>query len=309
MPIRLLRTEPANPIPPLPAAEEGPADWSLLVTDGHVLGHRLMTVARRLFPLSLALAAASIVSGRWALSPRLTQPAALPPSLAQSLLADPARYAHVPGEPDLQDYRLAWLAGVVGEPQRGLTEAGWSAFQQAAITDLNRHGSVASAYEAILKVQPEPLIAPTAKFGATAKELGTGVLLLDAIEEAPTATPGSPSGPRSSGRPSASSAASRTSRSGGGRSRPSTSRRRRRRNASASRRHSLKSNSPTASGSSRRRSSASSRRRRMPRRRRWKLAARQCTTAPGLPTLPTGGSGADTAAPAGASAGCGAAAG
>lgn len=157
---------------------EGSQDWQLLVTDGHVRGHRLLDVGRKLLLPAVTLG----LVGGWLCFSAVTGTGAglrAPAWLAGAVTYDPAHYATIPGSDEKTDYRLSWLAGAVGTPQRGLTEEGWKALLIAASLDVNRFGDKVDSYQEVPKLATAPLVTrPDKAFREHADALASGLIAI-----------------------------------------------------------------------------------------------------------------------------------
>lgn len=138
--------------------KEGEQDWHLLVTDGHVRGHRLVHVARVFFWPSIL----SGLLGAWFLYSGLTGGlggrAVTPESVSSFLVSNPDTYAALPGHEGRLDYRFAWLAGATGSPQRGMTGEAWTQLVQAASADIRAHADRAAEFTAIPALATDPKV-------------------------------------------------------------------------------------------------------------------------------------------------------
>lgn len=167
------------------ALPEGSQDWQLLVTEGHVRGHRLVSVGKRWYGAALALGIAGGVLWLGA----VTGAAMIfhtPSLLVRALTADPEHYATLPGYPEKTTYRLSWLAGALGEAQHGLSVQAWSQLVQAARNDISRYGTKTAAYTAIPKLAVQPIVTRPQKALTEHKDdLATGIVAIP-LYAAPT---------------------------------------------------------------------------------------------------------------------------
>lgn len=191
VPVRRSKAVPAAAVTTSAATirgEEIPAgtqDWQILVTAGHVRGHRLLDVGKKLFLPALTL---GLVGGWLAFSGvgGIATTFRAPPSLVRALTADPAHFAVLPGYEEKGDYRLAWLAGAVGAPQRGLTPQGWQQLIEAAGADVQKHGDRVSDYEATPKLTTTPLVTrPEKALAEHSDKLASGIVAIPHEQGAP----------------------------------------------------------------------------------------------------------------------------
>jgi hypothetical protein len=178
--------------PALPRGEDilpdGRQDWQILISPGHVIGHRLMAVGRRRF---LPAVVATVVGGFLTFSAVFGGIAGFggaPASVRRALTTDPAHYAVLPGYEERGNYRLAWLAGAVGTPQRGLTEEGWGALFTAALHDIEAHADKVDDYAELPKLQKQATVTrPEKVLSEHAGDLQNGVLALPKADPTTTA--------------------------------------------------------------------------------------------------------------------------
>ena len=188
-------TLPVNTKAPDVATEipEGSQDWQLLVTEGHVRGHRVVSLLRT-FTVPALLS--GLIGGFLAFQ-SLTGglagygfPQSLGRPLAQALTYNPATFVSAPAVSDQDlDYRLAWLANL--SPVRGLDEAGWAALVKAAAADIATHGDKTADYTAVPALASAPVVTRPAKvFADHSADLASGVIAIPlAVPPGQTAPP------------------------------------------------------------------------------------------------------------------------
>jgi hypothetical protein len=162
---------------------EGSQDWQLLVTEGHVRGHRLLDAGKSIFPAALL---SGLVGGFLCLGALTGALSFLraPPSLVSALTTDPAHYAVVPGYAEKGDYRFSWLAVAVGTPRRGLTAEGWQQLVRATASDLPQYGTNVSEYVAIPKLQTPPIVTRPAKaLTEHVADLANGIIAISPVKD------------------------------------------------------------------------------------------------------------------------------
>ena len=127
----------------------GPQDWELLVSEGHVRGHRLLDVGKTLFWPALA----SLLFGGWlvwsGLSGGIGGKAKTPDFIADRLVWNPDHYSVVPGREERASYQLAWLEKATGSPERGLTAEAWAQLIDVAIQDVRAFGDKTGEWTAL----------------------------------------------------------------------------------------------------------------------------------------------------------------
>lgn len=168
---------------------EGSQDWQLLVTEGHVRGHRLLEAGKTLFWPALL----SGLLGAWCLTTAVTnhptvsqkEESRLPEFVLQRLVWDWRYYAARPGSPDTRlSYVYAWLEDAVGPPQRGLTTDGWTQLVKAATKDVRQFGARTVEYTAIPDIVVDPKVTrPERALKEFRGDLARGIV---AIPEKPT---------------------------------------------------------------------------------------------------------------------------
>lgn len=160
-----------------------PQDWELLVTPGHVRGNRLLAASKAYGLPIFATAVAGTVLAISAfggsthsigggIARRITS------QVAAALVPDMDTYADLPGW-GRTTFRLHWVAGAVGRPQRGLSPQAWEALLIAAGTDVARAGANVDAYDEIPKLAVAPKVTrPARAFREFSDRLATGIVAL-----------------------------------------------------------------------------------------------------------------------------------
>jgi hypothetical protein len=172
------RSKAAKPDLDAPFPDEGAQDWHLLITPGHVCGHRTLEVGKRLFPI----AAAATLAGLWLVGSAIysgtTGQGGAPASVVRALTASPAT-ASIPGWQEPGIYRLGWLADAAAQPEQGLSAQQWDRLVSAASRDLRAHGEDADAYTDLTALDPAPTITrPERVFSDHRGDLKTGIVAL-----------------------------------------------------------------------------------------------------------------------------------
>ena len=163
---------------------EGAQDWQLLVTEGHVRGHRIVSLLRTFtIPALLSglvggfLAFQSLTGGMAGYG----LPRSVATSISHALSYNPATFVSAPAVSDEGlDYSLAWLANL--SPVRGLDAAGWAALVKAAATDISTHGDKTDDYVAVTALASAPVVTrPSKVFSDHSADLASGVIAIPAV--------------------------------------------------------------------------------------------------------------------------------
>lgn len=148
------RTPPA-PIPKATDVLRPPQDWELLVTEGHVIGHRLVRVGRILFLPAMACGLVAVWL-LWSALHGVGGGVALPRWVVEALTTNPDTYTVVPGGKERTSYQYAWLTQF--RPQAGLSSSSWNSLVAAARVDVNKAGVKTEDYVELPKLQTQPLV-------------------------------------------------------------------------------------------------------------------------------------------------------
>jgi hypothetical protein len=157
---------------------EGSQDWQLLVTDGHVRGHRIEALRKMFMVPALISGVIGAFLCYQTVSGALQGPALLPQAVVRFLSYDPSTYVSAPAVADHGlDYRVAWLADL--KPERGLDAKGWSDLVRAAGADLTAHYDKTDDYAAIPKLAAAPTVTRPAKaISEHVADLTSGVIAI-----------------------------------------------------------------------------------------------------------------------------------